>query len=43
MLTFRTAVEIAKLTLEDNAETAKYITSIAGVLVSAFIVLGAVF
>ena len=43
MFTFRTALVIAQLSLEENAEIVRYLTSVAGMLAAIFIVLGTVF
>ena len=43
MLTLRTAMMIAKLSLDDNAATVRYLTSIAGIMALMLIVLAAVF
>ena len=43
MLTLRTAMMIAKLSLDDNAATVRYLTSIAGITALMLIVLAAVF
>ena len=43
MFTFRTAMVIVKLGLEDNAGTVSYLTSIAGTLASMYIILDAIF
>ena len=43
MLTLRTAIVIAKLSLEENAAIVRYLTSIAGIMALMLIVLSAVF
>ena len=42
MLTLRTAMMIAKLSLDDNAATVRYLMSIAGIMGLMLIVLAAV-